>query len=392
MTAVKPLFSPHFLRSLFILITSAIVLSSCSEALYPNGKEAGRLTKTQVATVLDKVNTKWQAENDVLKQKAFWHPATYHIGNMAAYKATGKQDYLNYTLKWAENNEWMGAKSTKRERWKFSYGETNDYVLFGDWQACFQVYIDLYQELSGEEKVARAKEVMGYQINTEEDKYWWWIDGLFMVMPVMPRMYELTGDTTYLNKLYEYYSYTKSLVYEQETGLWYRDAKYLYPKHQTNSGKKDFWSRGNGWVIAAHALTLDRLSKSDPHYDEYVEVLVKMAESLKEAQQPEGYWTRSLLDAEQAPGPETSGTTFFTYGILWGINNGVLDRKTYLPVVEKSWKYLTNTAVQADGTLGYVQPIGEKAVPGQIIDTNSTADFGVGAFLLAASEMMKLVK
>jgi unsaturated rhamnogalacturonyl hydrolase len=96
-----------------------------------------------------------------------------------------------------------------------------------------------------------------------------------------------------------------------------------------------------------------------------------------------------MLDAEHAPGAETSGTAFFTYGLLWGINNGVLNQAEYLPVVKKSWNYLSQFAVQQDGKLGYVQPIGERAIPGQVVDKNSSADFGVGAFLLAAAEMYR---
>lgn len=347
--------------------------------------------KNDVLETISKVNNKWQAEHDVMRQRAFWHPATYHIGNLAAYQITQNDQYLNYTTKWAEKNQWKGAKSTNPEEWKFYYGETDKHVLFGDWQACFQVYIDLYNMNPEEHKVARAKEVMGYQVRTDENKYWWWIDGLFMVMPVMPRMYELTQDTIYLNKLHEYYSYTLREVYDKETGLLYRDAKYIYPKHKTNSGKKDFWARGNGWVFAALARTLDKLPKSDTHYQEYVDIFKGMAKTLKDSQQEEGYWTRSILDPEQAPGPETSGTSFFTYGMLWGINNDVLDTKTYTSVAKSGWKYLTETAIQEDGTLGYVQPIGERAVPGQIIDINSTSDFGVGAFLLAATEMVKYI-
>jgi len=116
-----------------------------------------------------------------------------------------------------------------------------------------------------------------------------------------------------------------------------------------------------------------------------------MALSLKNAQQPEGYWTRSMLDPQHAPGPETSGTAFFTYGYLWGINNNILDKKDYLPVVSKSWNYLSKTALQEDGRIGYVQPIGERAIPGQVVDVNSTADFGVGAFLLATAEMYRFL-
>ena len=98
-----------------------------------------------------------------------------------------------------------------------------------------------------------------------------------------------------------------------------------------------------------------------------------------------------MMDPQQAPGPETSGTAFFTYGILWGINNGYLSKKEFKPVVTKAWKYLTKTALQDDGKVGYVQPIGEKAIPGQVVDANSQANFGVGAFLLAACEYVRFL-
>ena len=116
-----------------------------------------------------------------------------------------------------------------------------------------------------------------------------------------------------------------------------------------------------------------------------------MAEAIVKHQQEEGYWTRSIMDAEHAPGPETSGTAFFTYGLLWGINNGYLDKKEYLPAAAKAWNYLSTVALQPNGKVGYVQPIGERAIPGQIVDVNSTSGFGVGAFLLAASEMYRYV-
>jgi unsaturated rhamnogalacturonyl hydrolase len=60
-------------------------------------------------------------------------------------------------------------------------------------------------------------------------------------------------------------------------------------------------------------------------------------------------------------------------------------------VVQRSWRFLSQVALQADGKLGYVQPIGERAIPGQVVDQDSTAPFGVGAFLLAASEMTRFL-
>lgn len=155
------------------------------------------------------------------------------------------------------------------------------------------------------------------------------------------------------------------------------------------TGKKDFWSRGNGWLFACLARILPELPGNWEHKAQFALLFNKLAESLKNAQQEEGYWSGSLLDPEHAPGEKTSGTAFFTYGYLWGINTGYLRKTEYLPITLKGWKYLSQKALQPDGRIGYVQPIGEKAIPGQVVNAQSTANFGVGAFLLAASEMYR---
>jgi len=73
----------------------------------------------------------------------------------------------------------------------------------------------------------------------------------------------------------------------------------------------------------------------------------------------------------------------------WGVNHGLLNAKTFRPVIRRAQKYLMTVALQADGSVGYVQPIGERAIPGQHVDKDSQADFGVGAFLLAATESLR---
>lgn len=239
---------------------------------------------------------------------------------------------------------------------------------------------------------SHAREVMEYQMSTPQKDYWWWADGLYMVMPVMTKLYGITGNQRYLDKLYEYICYSDSIMYDNETGLYYRDAKYVYPKHRSANGKKDFWARGDGWVLAGLAKVLKDLPAEYEHRQFFVDKFVRMAQAVAATQQPEGYWTRSMMDPDHAPGPETSGTAFFTYGLLWGVNNGYLDRATYLPTIQKAWHYLRTTALQKDGRVGYVQPIGEKAIPGQIVDANSTANFGVGAFLLAACEYVRYLE
>lgn len=367
------------MKPLLFSLLSLLLLSSCATQ---------KSRADEAKEVICKINDYWQTHNPT-HGNSFWHRAAYHTGNMEAYAVTGEQRYLDFSKAWAEHNDWKGARSEHTEEWKYTYGETDEYVLFGDFQTCFQVYADLYRLEPDERKIARAREVMEYQMSTDYNGYWWWADGLYMVMPVMTRLYNITDNPLYLTKLREYLNFADSIMYDAEAGLYFRDGKYVYPAHKSVNGKKDFWARGNGWVIAALARVLNDLPANDENRDFYIDRFQTLAQAIADSQQPEGYWTRSMLDADHAPGPETSGTAFFTYGLLWGVNNGLLVKENYAPVIEQAWTYLTTVALQPDGKVGYVQPIGEKAIPGQIVDANSQADFGVGAFLLAASEMTK---
>jgi len=344
--------------------------------------------KTKIMAIIDRVNQKWQADHAPEAATAFWHPAAYHTGNMAVYEITKNHNYLDYSIRWAEKNQWKGAKTDDKNRWKYKYGETDDYVLFGDWQTCFQVYIDLYNLQKDEQKIARAREVFDYQISMKENDFWWWVDALYMAMPVMSKLEKITGDKRLLDKQHDYFAYTKHLLFDNESGLFFRDAKYIFPEHKTKNGKKDFWARGNGWAFAALAKVLQDLPATSPYRSEYITVFKQMAAALKPSQTAEGYWSRSILDTTFAAGRETSGTAFFAYGLYWGMNNGFLDKKEYEPTAERAWKYLTTIALQEDGTVGYVQPIGERADQ-HVVGERTAADFGTGAFLLAACEKWK---
>jgi rhamnogalacturonyl hydrolase YesR len=116
----------------------------------------------------------------------------------------------------------------------------------------------------------------------------------------------------------------------------------------------------------------------------------QMAAALKAAQQRSGFWYVNLGDPTQFPGPETSGTAFFTYGLAWGIDNGILDPATYTPVALAGWRALVNTSVQPSGLLGYVQGPGSGPADGQPVTASSTQSYGVGAFLLAGSELLRM--
>ena len=344
----------------------------------------------EVLSLIDKVNDYWQAHNAPNK-RAFWDNAAYYTGNMEAYRLMGKAQWYQYSDQWCRHNDWKGAKSNDKRNWKYQwYGEGDDFVLFGDWQICFQTYIDMYNLVPTDYKVARAKEVMAYECQMQDNKFWWWADALYMVMPVMTKMYRLTNNEMYLDKLYENFLWSDSLMWDAEAQLYYRDGKYIWSKVKTScDGGKSFWARGDGWVLAGLAKVLADMPRDYRNRDIFVQRFQQLAEGVARCQQAEGYWSRSMLCEGDAPGPETSGTAFFCYGLEWGVNHGYLNKNTYGPVIERAWNYLRSKALQPDGSIGFVQPIGEKPDPTKIVDSHSQAPFGTGAWLLAACERMR---
>jgi unsaturated rhamnogalacturonyl hydrolase len=173
-------------------------------------------------------------------------------------------------------------------------------------------------------------------------------------------------------------------LYDKEEDLFFRDESYF--DKRTPAGNKTFWARGNGWVMAGIARLLPYLPKEDEHRDRYVDLLRKMSASVKRVQQDDGLWRPSLLDPDEVPHPETSGSAFFCFALAWGVNNGYLDRDEYLPVIRKAWSGL-NDNVTEEGMLEWVQPIG--ASPDKVVKSNFQ-EYGSGAYLLAASEIYKL--
>ena len=173
----------------------------------------GRVTESaeNLLRIIHKVNRHWQ-ENNSPQVRYFWDNAAYHTGNMEVYELTGNTAYLKYSTDWAEYNHWKGAASDNKAEWRYGYGETPQYVLFGDWQCCFQTYADLYGIRGDDRRIARAREVLEYQMGTDKNDYWWWADGLYMVMPVMTKLYRITKNPLYLEKLYEYFSYADSVM------------------------------------------------------------------------------------------------------------------------------------------------------------------------------------
>ena len=215
---------------------------------------------------------------------------------------------------------------------------------------------------------------------------WSWCDALFMAPPVYAQMYNITGDIRYLEFMEKEYRMTYNLLYSKEEKLFFRDYRFI-EKNEPN-GEKVFWGRGNGWVMGGLVKILKEIPANIQYRKFYEDLLVEMSQKISKLQDKNGYWHASLLDPEAYPNPETSSTGFYVYALAYGINSGLLDKETYLPLVIKGWNALEE-AVFPGGKLGWVQPIGEDP---RETNKKMTEVYGVGAFLLAGSEVCKFTK
>jgi rhamnogalacturonyl hydrolase YesR len=230
----------------------------------------------------------------------------------------------------------------------------------------------------------------GPEAGWAEDDNWSWCDALFMAPPTMALIAEATGDVRYLDLMNTMWWETYEYLYDPEEHLWYRDGRYVIQADgsgpRTTNGRKIFWARGNGWVFAGLALVLEHMPADYPDRPRYEALFRDMAAALIAVQGEDGLWRSSLLDAEEFPIPESSGTGFFTFGLAWGVNSGLLDADTFRPAARQGWRGLV-WAQQADGRLGWVQQIGYDP---RSVSADDSMEYGTGAFLLAGSEMLKL--
>lgn len=284
-------------------------------------------------------------------------------------------------------------------KWLVEIGEEQQWVLHkrkyhADDHTIGQLYCELYRKYGDEKMIMPTQKqfdfimyhpsmsLLNWDTPFHQDR-WNWCDALFMSPPVWAKLFKITGERKYLDFMVDEFKASTDFLFDKKDHLYYRDERY---KDQLDNGTKIFWARGNGWVFAGLANILDELEPGSKEYKYFLSIYKKMAKKLVEIQTPEGHWAMSLLGQEFYPTPETSGSSFFTFGLAWGINRGILNRANYEPAVRSGWNALCSHITE-DGMLGYVQPIG--AAPGQAWP-DKTEVYGAGAFLSAGSEVFEL--
>lgn len=364
------------MKNLFILlILVSINFSSFAQPIKPEE------VKKEMKRVAD-----WQIEHfsdTYSNRKEPHHPLAWTNGAL----------YVGM-VKWAEM-----ADDERYYEWLINIGEEYNWQLHerkyhADDHTVGQLYCELYRKYNDEKMITPtieqfdfimyhpSKSVLNWKTPFHQDR-WNWCDALFMSPPVWAKLYTITGKQKYLDFMVAEFKATTDFLFDKKVNLYYRDERYI---GELDNGTKIFWGRGNGWVFAGLANILAELDSKSKEYKYFVKIYKKMAKRLMELQTPQGHWAMSLLGQDFYPTPETSGSSFFIFGLAYGINKGILDYNTYEPIVRKAWKAMTN-CITEDGMLGYVQPIG--AAPGEAWPDKSEV-YGTGAFLSAGSEVFKL--
>ena len=316
-----------------------------------------------------------------------WLMGTMSIGMVKWGQVQGNEKYLNFIRQEAKKFNWNVEERIY---------DADDYIVG-------QLYLELYEIDKQEHYLTQLKKRLDYiyenwpTVNKKSEESceqllkdcrerWTWIDALFMGGPVWANMAKITGDTKYLEFAEHEYWASFDKFWDAQEGLLYRDSRFL--KARDVDGQKIFWSRGNGWVFASLVRMLGAVPEGSANRDKYIARFKTMANKLADIQQPDGSWHPSLLNPKLFNMPENSGSSFFTYGLAWGVNNGILDKNKYQSVVENAWTNLSNN-IYADGRLGYVQSSGYDP---RMVQKEDTDAYGVGAFLLASSQVYLLAK
>ncbi|HET9570776.1 MAG TPA: glycoside hydrolase family 88 protein [Bacteroidales bacterium] len=358
------------------LLIGAILLSNIPFIAAAKSEPTPRSVIKSMRQVAD-----WQMKTPLRYKLYDWTNGALYTGLMAY----GRLDHGSKTYKWLRA---IGDSIS----WK-----TGPRDFMADDYCVGSTFCELYK-LDGDVRKIQHFKSIGDQIvenphteslawkNSVRMREWAWCDALFMGPPALMELYKVTGDKKYMDITSKLWWKTTDYLYSKTDSLYARDSTF-FGKREKN-GTLVYWSRGNGWVMGGLVRVLNLMPTDYPDYQRFVSLYKEMALKIANLQQADGTWHASLLDPNSYPIKETSGTGFYCYALAWGINNKILDAKTYKPVVMKAWKALLS-CVQPDGKLGYVQRIG--AAPDGVT-ANDTEVYGVGAFLLAGSEIYKMVK
>lgn len=305
----------------------------------------------------------WQINHPVdMPEDNDWARSTFLLGVLSTYKITQNEDYLTYCLAWSHRNKWRLS----------NHSHPANNLL------CAKVYLELMEIVNiSDRSQAIQEEIMRIKNdNIPGRQEWHWSDAFFMAPPSIIHYHNRFDPKGDYDQFYEMWWDAHTHLYSLSDSLYYRDERFI--------NSRTFWLRGNGWVIAGIAKTLEQLPKEHPEYKNLSQVFIELAEKLKKIQNSEGLWASDLLKKDKPS--ETSGSALICYALAWGVNHGILKKEDYYSCIETVWKGIVSK-IHSDGRVGWVQARGDRPVK---ISPEDYQEYGAGAVLLAAYELYEL--
>lgn len=369
-----------FYSLMTLVLCTATTLTSVAEPM-PRSVQAHQTLDARATLALLERVADWQLAHPSTHPGTDWTQGVGDAGMMALAMISGQPKYRDALLQKGASAEWALGPA----------------IYHADDQVVGQTYLDLYMQLRDRRMIAPLRADFDFMLThpststlefipgarAQIDR-WSWCDALFMGPPTWARLSAVTGDPRYLEFAIAEWWRTSDYLYDAKAHLYYRDSRY-FAQREAN-GQRVFWGRGNGWVMGALVRMLQFLPANHAARPRFETQFKEMAQALLALQQADGLWRASLLDPASYPLQEASGSSLITYGLAWGVNAGLLDRARFVPSIHKAWHALTAT-VEADGKATHIQPIG--ASP-KSFDSGATEVYGVGALLLAGSEMYRM--
>ncbi|MDR1723210.1 MAG: glycoside hydrolase family 88 protein [Tannerella sp.] len=211
-----------------------------------------------------------------------------------------------------------------------------------------------------------------------------WADDLYMSVPFLARMGALTGDVRYFDEA------ARQVILFNEH-LWDERHELFYHAWYDDIGQNGVahWGRCNGWVVMAQVELLAQLPADHPQRAELLQLFLRQIVGYSRYQDASGLW-HQLLDKPDTY-LETSVSAMFTYAIAKGVNEGWIDER-YEYVAAQGWEGVA-IRILADGQVeGICMGTGISTAVSYYANRPTPLNdiHGLGAILLAGSEMLKL--
>jgi unsaturated rhamnogalacturonyl hydrolase len=216
-----------------------------------------------------------------------------------------------------------------------------------------------------------------------------WVDSLMMYAVLAAQWGDFTHDPALKEFGLAQPALFASVLQDPATGL-FRHA-WKTDEHSALPSEPAFWLRGNGWVLVSIAELLDQVDPASSRGQELVGIFRRAADGLIRYQLPSGLWDM-MANLPGLSYPETSGSALVAYALARGAHRGWLG-PSYLAPAKSAFEGVTAMLLsRRDGlAMPWISgatnpgPLWTYGLVGPTIDQS----YGVGAYLLAASELLK---